>query len=123
MKSFLSLALVAALTVSLAGCLSTRKPATVVPPEPVVTADPGLKGTGPTDAVTTVPPVGSDTGPVTLGPGRAYTVQKGDTLFALARRFYNGDAAKWRVIYEANKTAIPNRDVIKIGQSLTIPPG
>ncbi len=121
MKSFLSLVLVTTLTISLVGCRSTRKPATVVPPEPVVSADTGAKDGG-SDVVTTAPPI-TDPNTSALGAGRSYTVQKGDTLFALARRFYNGDASKWRVIYEANKTSIPNRDVIKVGQSLTIPPG
>lgn len=52
---------------------------------------------------------------------QAYTVVKGDSLCAIARRFY-GDEGKWTAIYEANKAVIggdPNR--IYPGQVLTLP--
>lgn len=53
--------------------------------------------------------------------GENYTVQKGDGLMSIARRFY-GDAGMWRRIYEANRDRISNPDVIKVGMVLTIPP-
>jgi nucleoid-associated protein YgaU len=52
--------------------------------------------------------------------GRVYTVQKGDTLYKLARRFYN-DQARWRDIWEANKTRVSDPDQLPIGTKLIIP--
>jgi nucleoid-associated protein YgaU len=52
---------------------------------------------------------------------RSYTVAKGDTLSAIAKREY-GDANQWRAIFEANRGTISNPDRIQPGQVLTIPP-
>ena len=49
-----------------------------------------------------------------------YTVQKGDTLYQLARRFYN-DQARWRDIWEANRDRISNPDRLSVGMQLVIP--
>jgi nucleoid-associated protein YgaU len=54
------------------------------------------------------------------GPARRYTVRKGDTLSAIAKREY-GDANDWRRIYEANRDQLDNPDLIRPGQVLTIP--
>lgn len=54
------------------------------------------------------------------GAGNLYTVRKGDTLFALARRFYNNES-KWRDIWNANRAQVPNPDKIRIGMQLTLP--
>ena len=54
------------------------------------------------------------------GAGNLYTVCKGDTLFALARRFYN-DESKWRDIWSANRSQIPDPDKIRTGMQLTLP--
>jgi len=57
----------------------------------------------------------------TMGGGRTHTVAKGDTLYKLARTYY-GDQAKWKSIYEANRSANgsePNK--IRVGQRLVIP--
>lgn len=51
---------------------------------------------------------------------RTYRVQKGDTLASIAAEVY-GDANKWKQIYDANKTVIPNRDVVPVGTLLIIP--
>lgn len=51
---------------------------------------------------------------------RTYTVVSGDTLSKIAQREY-GDASKWRRIYEANKDAIKNPDLIYPGQTFRIP--
>ncbi|HET9325829.1 MAG TPA: LysM peptidoglycan-binding domain-containing protein [Candidatus Eisenbacteria bacterium] len=51
---------------------------------------------------------------------RSYTVQKGDTLSRIAEQFY-GTAAKWRLIYEANRDLIKDPDLIYPGQTFTIP--
>ncbi|OBR98076.1 lectin [Mycobacterium gordonae] len=49
---------------------------------------------------------------------RTYTVESGDTLWAIAERFY-GDGSKYQIIADAS--AIPNPDLIYPGQVLTIP--
>ncbi len=52
--------------------------------------------------------------------GRTYTVVKGDSLSKIAKQFY-GSAGQWKRIYEANKDAIKNPDLIYPGQTFTIP--
>ena len=49
---------------------------------------------------------------------RTYTVESGDTLWAIAEQFY-GDGSKFQVIADAS--GIPNPDLIQPGQVLTIP--
>jgi nucleoid-associated protein YgaU len=53
-----------------------------------------------------------------LATPRTYTVVAGDTLWAIAERFY-GDGNKYQVIAEAS--GIPNPDPIQPGQVLKIP--
>jgi nucleoid-associated protein YgaU len=52
-----------------------------------------------------------------------HTVESGDTLSGLAKKFYGSEAqAYWMEIYEANKEVIgDNPNVILIGQELQIP--
>ena len=59
---------------------------------------------------------------VTLPPNfKVYTVQRGDSLSAIAKRFY-GKFAKWPIIYVANKAIIgKNPNLIKPGQLFWIP--
>ena len=52
--------------------------------------------------------------------GRTYVVRKGDTLYQLARRFYS-DERRWRDIWEANRTRVPDKNVLPIGTRLIIP--
>jgi len=52
--------------------------------------------------------------------GRTYTVQKGDTLYKIAKKFY-GDGSKWKKIWEANRNRVPNPNRLKEGTRLTIP--
>jgi nucleoid-associated protein YgaU len=135
MRYLCAAALIGVCVVGAVGCKSQQsKPETVVEDkglvtEPVVSIKPGPGGTG-TGAGMTDYGTGSGTGrsaDVVIPPGptprtgQSYTVQKGDTLYSLARRFYS-DQAKWKVILEANRAAIPNPDVIRVGQVLTIPP-
>lgn len=51
-------------------------------------------------------------------PARTYTVVSGDTLWAIAERFY-GDGSKYQQIADAS--GIANPDLIHPGQVLTIP--
>jgi len=50
-----------------------------------------------------------------------YTVKAGDTLGKIAQQHY-GSAAKYTVIFEANKPMLKDPDKIYPGQSLRIPP-
>ena len=54
-------------------------------------------------------------------PAQYHTVAKGDTLSAIAKKFY-GDANKYQTIFEANKPMLKDPDKIYPGQSLRIPP-
>lgn len=49
-----------------------------------------------------------------------YEVQKGDSLSKIAKDRY-GDAAKWKMIYEANKSVLKNPDLIQPGQMIELP--
>jgi LysM repeat protein len=49
---------------------------------------------------------------------RTYTVESGDTLWAISERFY-GDGSKYQIIADAS--GISNPDLIQPGQVLTIP--
>jgi hypothetical protein len=51
---------------------------------------------------------------------RTYTVEKGDTLSAIAKKFY-GDSSDYPLIFEANKPMLSDPDKIYPGQVLRIP--
>jgi nucleoid-associated protein YgaU len=51
---------------------------------------------------------------------RTYTVEKGDTLSAISKKFY-GDASDYNIIFEANKPMLADPDKIYPGQVLRIP--
>jgi nucleoid-associated protein YgaU len=53
---------------------------------------------------------------------QTYTVEKGDTLSAIAKQFY-GKASQWNAIYEANRDQLDDPDKIFPGQVLKIPAG
>ena len=49
-----------------------------------------------------------------------YVVQAGDSLSAIAQKYY-GDTKRWTEIWEANKDKVPDPNVISVGQELRIP--
>ncbi len=51
---------------------------------------------------------------------RTYRVRANDSLSGIAQRVY-GDAAKWRLIQEANREVLGESEVLRIGQVLVIP--
>jgi len=53
--------------------------------------------------------------------GETYTMQRGDTLYSLATRFY-GDGKLWIRIAEANRDKFRDVTAIPVGTVLVIPP-
>ncbi len=51
---------------------------------------------------------------------RVYEVVAGDTLGAIAQKYY-GKAGAYMKIFEANRDILDNPDLIKVGQKLKIP--
>jgi len=51
---------------------------------------------------------------------RTYIVQRGDTLQSLALRYY-GTRGAWEKIFQANRSGLPSKDQLKVGQQLMIP--
>lgn len=113
---------------TLAGCsLFGKKPQQAVA-DPY---DPGFETTGEFDNYPVYKPLPEATEsysyPVattlaaTAGAGRSHTVAKKDTLYSIARTYYNGDHTRWKEIYEANRSAIGDPNMIRVGQKLTIP--
>ena len=51
---------------------------------------------------------------------QTYTVQEGDTLASISRRFYK-TSKRWREIRDANEKKIDDPDNLKAGQTLKIP--
>jgi LysM repeat protein len=90
-------------------------PAGATPATPPTPTNRALTATSPaTPPVATNRVAAADTKP------RVHVVQKGDTLFSIALRYY-GSRSAWEKIYQANRDALPNRDQIKIGQQLVVP--
>jgi len=54
------------------------------------------------------------------GTTRDYTIQPGDSLSKIAKRYY-GNAGDWQKIYRANKDKIKDPNMIYPGQKIIIP--
>ena len=65
------------------------------------------------------PPVVTRSPPPPKAP-RTYTVQKGDSLYAISRKFY-GDSSHIDRIYQANRSIMRSKDNLQVGQTLKIP--
>jgi nucleoid-associated protein YgaU len=57
---------------------------------------------------------------VNKGLPAEYTVKPGDSLWTIAETAYNS-GYKWTDVYQANKTAIANPNVLLVGQKITLP--
>ncbi len=68
--------------------------------------------------VVVIEPVANN--PVANNQSQSYIVQKGDTLWKIADKFY-GDGKKWQIIADANVNVLPNPNKVKPGISITIP--
>lgn len=62
----------------------------------------------------------SEAKPQAATTANTYTVQSGDTLSAISKRFY-GDAHQYMKIFDANKDQLKDPDKIQPGQKLVIP--
>ncbi|MBO7446879.1 LysM peptidoglycan-binding domain-containing protein [bacterium] len=51
---------------------------------------------------------------------KVYQVQRGDTLYGIAQKFY-GDPQQWKKIMRYNKDELRNSSSLKVGQRLYIP--
>lgn len=87
--------------------IAVGAPATVPEPEPVTEPEVEVVAEE-IDSVETKP------------AGRTYTVQSGDTLWAIAQKEY-GSGGKYMKIFEANTSLLESPDKIFPGQELVIP--
>jgi LysM repeat protein len=62
----------------------------------------------------------AESSPAPKVTAKSYTVAKGDTLWAIAKKYY-GDGSKYTKIFEANKGVLKNSNVIYPGQVLVLP--
>ena len=51
---------------------------------------------------------------------KSYTVQEGDTLYGIAKRFY-GDLSAWKRIRDANKAQITTDGRVRVGDKIELP--
>lgn len=117
-----------AVIVGLASCNSAKKqkfddeaapPADAGPLDITPDEEPTTPATAEEPEVETITPDEPAGGPIDLQPS-THIVQKGDTLYRLAR-FYYDDQTMWKRIWEANRDQIPDPNTLKIGQELIIP--
>jgi tetratricopeptide (TPR) repeat protein len=98
------------------------------PPTAAVASAPGLAslavpGSVPTpNIVMAAAPVSTvgESSPAEPSRAHSYLVQKGDTLQSLALRYY-GTRSAWEKIYQANRSGLPSKDQLRVGQQLVIP--
>lgn len=62
----------------------------------------------------------AESSPAPKVTAKSYAVAKGDTLWAIAKKYY-GDGSKYTKIFEANKGVLKNPNVIYPGQVLALP--
>lgn len=93
-------------------------PAHPATPMPTPTSSPAHPGS----AVVHLPqaPQPAPAAPVHVAGGGTYTVHAGDTLSSIAQRSY-GDSRMWPAIYRANGHLLASPDLLRPGQTITIP--
>ena len=93
----------------------------VVTPAPAPT--PSVSGIRPAPTAPTPPAPTAPVAPAApTGPGRRYVVQKGDTLFAIAKRHYGtANNARVQAILNANRAVLPSAAALHPGMTLVIP--
>jgi nucleoid-associated protein YgaU len=92
----------------------STKTETDAPPPPEPEAAPAAEA----EPVAEVAAAASEPEPEPEPAARTYTVESGDTLWAISERFY-GDGSKYQIIADASGISDP--DLIHPGQVLTIP--
>src|SRR5436305_943676 len=107
-----------------AGCNSNNKSASARPPlSPLVTdispTPPSHYSTQPIQPMA-MQPIEQPAAPAAFATsgGGTYTVQKGDTLYKIARERY-GDGKQWQKIAAANPGLSPQS--LKVGQKISVP--
>lgn len=65
-------------------------------------------------------PARRSSSPVVAAATRKYTVQKGDTFYSIALDVY-GSGARWKELFEANKSTVSNPSKLRPGMVLTLP--
>ena len=88
------------------------------PPAPEAAEEKAADGAGPEGVDEAVAAPVEEATPEPEPAARTYTVESGDTLWAISERFY-GDGSKYQAIADAS--GISNPDLIHPGQVLTIP--
>ena len=63
---------------------------------------------------------GGSSGMAGSGGATMHKVARGDTLYSLARKYYN-DPKRWKTILDANRDKIPSPKALPVGQTLVIP--
>jgi nucleoid-associated protein YgaU len=125
--------LVAVLALGVIGCEQKREEnelpqidpaeleASAPPPEPMPAKTVGGDaGTPAVEVETPAPMPPATTAKPATGTPQTYTMQRGDTLYSLAKRFY-GDGKLWTRIADANKDKVRDVTDIPVGTVLTIP--
>ena len=117
-----TLTVVMVMAIGLVGCAEKRE-------EELPQIDPAkLEAATPTPALTTpitTAEVETPTPAMAAVPAQTisdnYAMQRGDTLYSLARRYY-GDGKLWTRIAEANRDKFRDVTAIPVGTVLVIPP-
>jgi tetratricopeptide (TPR) repeat protein len=97
---------------------TTATVASAAPPGPAAVAAPAV---APAIVMAAAPILSTSEASMMESPrARTYIVQRGDTLQSLALRYY-GSRAAWEKIFQANRSGLPSKDQLKVGQQLVIP--
>jgi nucleoid-associated protein YgaU len=101
---------------------TTKAPAPEMPPSEPAFTDTSMEAPAETSATGTVSEPSAESQPeLEAAPSQeTYVVQAGDSLSAIAQRFY-GDANAYMRIFDANRDKLDNPDMIHPGQELVIP--